>query len=81
MYSDIVVRAGLVLMLVYIATASLVKRRALGGSWRVLRDWRKEYESWKKDGWVRAIGWSCWSTHFPSPCGRLVTSEQTGRVV
>ena len=81
MYSEIDVRAGVVLMLVYIETASLVNRRALCGKLRCVREWYRVYESWKKDGWARAMGCSCWSTHLPSPCGRLVTSEHTGRVV
>jgi hypothetical protein len=46
MYSEIDVRAGVVLMLVYIEMASLVNRRALSGKSRVSREWRKVYESW-----------------------------------
>ena len=80
MYSEIDVRAGSVLILVYIEMASLVKRRALCGNCRFSREWRRVYESWKKDGWAWAMGCSCWSTHLPSLCGRLVTLEQTGHV-
>ncbi len=60
MHSEIDVRAGSVLMLVYIKMVLLVKRRALCGNCRFLREWRRVYESWKKDGWARAMGCSCW---------------------
>ncbi len=74
-------RAGSVLMLVYIDVASLVKRMALDG--RVPSAMRRSFstkESLKYDGWARAIGRSISEIHFPNPCGRLLTSEHTGRV-
>ena len=80
MYLKIDVKAGSVLMLVYIKTAALVKRRALCGNCRFSMECCRVYESWKKDVWARAMGCSCWSIHLPSPCGRLVTSKQTGRM-
>ena len=48
------------------------------------REWGDEFlnsnESLKYNGWEEAMGWSIWSTHLPSPRGRLLTSEHTGRV-
>ena len=77
---EIACRAASVGMLVYMEVASHVKRSAPEGRESRSMLFLRVKESLKYDCWCWATGWSIWSTHFPRPCGRLLTSEQTGRV-
>ena len=40
----------------------------------------RAHESLEYEGCACVMGWSIRSTHFPKPCGRLLTSEHIGQV-
>ena len=71
--------AGSVRMLVYIDLALAVKKSAFDGRVRLDSVVLSAKESLKYEGCACAMGCSWRSTHLPSPCGRLLTSEH-GRV-
>ena len=53
---------------------------ALGGKFIVSSSLFRAYESLKYVFCSFTISWSWLSSHFPSACGALAQSEQTGRV-
>ena len=64
-------------MFVNMDLASQAKRGAPRGRESGVMSFLISNESLKYDGWEEALGWSIWSTHLPSPCRRLLTSEHT----